>query len=427
MTPPTDELSRVLRGAADDIVERAQLPGPDTPGLWGRGRRVTWAARVAGAGLVAVAVLLVAAVVLVMRPAPATEPADGSSGTYPEYVSELFPGGYRDASGPVFGFVGAPQETTTWTYAIDRNGLLNLVRGVSPLSDGGVLAPDGLHLLVDEGVVDLSDGVLVRPNVTDEVITARTGDRAVWAPDSRHVLVDTVDGPAVLDRLVNVTTAPGPDDHTIRPAGWRDASTVLGVRDGSTAGRPALEVVTRGLTDEAWTSGPAIDVGGVEGQVSPSVVHASPDGSRLLLLHPTSTGSEAGWAALVDTRTGQRVAFTGAGPEAPTVVPWDGCTPVWQGDQPLTASAGLRRPGDGATVMGFSGRMDLGCVALAGNELTGTPDPRSAGVLREDVWRVALPVGGVLAVVGAGWMVLALRRSRRHGERFLPMIYVQRF
>lgn len=71
--------------------------------------------------------------------------------------------------------------------------------------------------------------------------------------------------------------------------------------------------------------------------------------------------------------------------------------------------------------------MDLGCVTLAGNELTGTPEPHPSGVLREQVWRVALPVGAALALIGAVWIVLALRRSRRHGERFLPMIYVQRF
>ena len=423
MTPPTDELSRLLTSAADDVIVRAQAPGPDTSALWGRGRRVTWAARGAAAGLVAVAVLLVTAVALVMRPATATVPADGSQVTYPELVSELFPGGYD--GGPVFGVVTVAQDPTAWPYAIDRSGLLSLVPGVSPLSEGGVLAPDGLHLLLADGVVDLSDGILVRPNVSDEVIQARRGDWAVWAPDSRHVLVDTVDGPAVLDGFLNVAAAPGPDDRTIRPAGWRDAGTVLGVRDRSTGGRAALEVVTRGLTDDTWTSGPTIDVGGAGDRLIPGVAHASPDGSRLLLLSQPSAGSDAARALLVDARTGQRVAFTGAGPEDVPV--FDACTPVWQGDQPLTASAGLRRPGDGATVMGFSGRMDLGCVTLPGNELTGSPDPRSAGAVRENVWRVALPVGGVLAAMGAVWMVLALRRSRRHGERFLPMIWVQRF
>ena len=40
MTPPTDELSRMLRGTADRDRRRAHLPGPDTPELWRRGRRV---------------------------------------------------------------------------------------------------------------------------------------------------------------------------------------------------------------------------------------------------------------------------------------------------------------------------------------------------------------------------------------------------
>ena len=70
MTPPTDQLSRVLRGAADDIVERAHLPGPDTPDLWARGRRGTWAARAAGAGLVAVAFALLHPITMILSAPP---------------------------------------------------------------------------------------------------------------------------------------------------------------------------------------------------------------------------------------------------------------------------------------------------------------------------------------------------------------------
>lgn len=425
MTPPTDELSRMLRGTADEIVDRAHLPGPDTPELWRRGRRVTWVARAGGAGLVAIAVVLAAAVVLVMRPAPATVPAEGASLTYPEFVSELFPGTYRGGPVPVFGFVTAPQETTSRVYAIDRGGLLSAVRGTSPLSGGGVLAPDGLHLLVEDGIVDLAVGSLIRPMATDEVARGRTSSEGVWAPDSQHVLVDTANGPAVLDLFANVVVAPAAEDRTVLPAGWRDAATLLGVRVSSAEGEPSLEIVTRGIKENGWTPVSRVEVGEVEGQVFPGAAHASPDGSRILLNYPTSTASDAGWAALVDTDTGQRVAFTGA--DADDVPAWDGCPPVWQGNQPLTTSGGLRRPGDQATVLEFSGRMDLGCVTLAGNELTGTAEPNPPGVLREQVWRVVLPVGGALALIGAVWMALALRRSRRHGERFLPMIYVQRF
>ena len=45
MTPSTEELTRLLTGAADDIVERDRVPGPDAPVLWRRGRRTTWRAR----------------------------------------------------------------------------------------------------------------------------------------------------------------------------------------------------------------------------------------------------------------------------------------------------------------------------------------------------------------------------------------------
>ena len=87
--------------------------------------------------------------------------------------------------------------------------------------------------------------------------------------------------------------------------------------------------------------------------------------------------------------------------------------------------AGLRRPVSGEDVMSFSGHTQHGCVALAANELTGAPAPGAAGVWRERLWQVwiaALPVGGAVALLGAVWMVVALRRSRRHGEDFLPMV-----
>lgn len=318
MTPPTDQLSRVLRATADDIVERARFSGPVTPDLWRRGRRGTWAARAAGAGLVAVAVVLAAAVAVVMRPAPPTVPAEGASLTYPEFVSELFPGAYRGGLVPLFGFVTAPQETTSWVYAIDRGGLLSVVPGASPLVGGGALAPDGLHLLVEDGIVDLTDGSLIRPIANDEVIRARTGSGGVWAPDSQHVLVDTVDGPAVLDLFANVAVAPFAEDRAVLPAGWRDATTLLGVRESSADGGSSLEIVTRGINENGWTPVSRVEIGEVEGQGSLSAAYASPDGSRLLLIYPTSTAPDAGGAALVDARTG-------SGPPSPA--PRSGTSP----------------------------------------------------------------------------------------------------
>ena len=98
---------------------------------------------------------------------------------------------------------------------------------------------------------------------------------------------------------------------------------------------------------------------------------------------------------------------------------------MWQAGQPLLADGGLRRPATGESVLRFSGSAEHGCVSLAGNELTGAPAPGAAGAWQERAWALwlaALPVGGVLLLVGTIWMVVALRRSRKHGEDFLPMI-----
>ncbi len=434
MTHPTDELTRLLTGAADDIVERDRGHGPDAPRLWRRGRRTTWAARGAAAGLVAALVLVGGALVAVVRDAPPTVPADGSSLTYPELVSDLFTSRDPAAPGPVFGLVALPPADNqgSSTGVIDRSGALTgLPRWPAPGSTvdlnsfeepGGVLAPDGVHLLVRDGIVDLTDGSLTRPLLIEGVSQTTVGDRAVWSPDSEHVAFGTSKGPSALDRFADVVLEPAAGDANVLLAGWRDSATVLGLRSPSTTDGAAFDIVSRGLAAPRWAtvstiSPDAVKVADAVGQVSPSAAFTSPDGSRLLLV------DRGGHSALVDTATGQRVAFAGAAPSA-TDVAWGVCAPVWRDNEPLLAMGGLRQPGDGATVLAFADRVDAGCVTLAGNELTGTPAPGRATT--ERVWSVILPVFWVLLLVAAlsliVWMVLALRRSRKHGEDFLPMM-----
>lgn len=433
MTHPTDELARLLTGAADDVVARERVPGPDTARLWRQGRRTTWLTRGAAAGLAAALVLVTGALVAVIGAAPATVPSEGTSPTYPRLVSDLFTTRANPDPGPVFGLVALPpdEHQGSRTGVIHRGGALTaLPRWTGPaatvdldtLADArGVLAPDGVHLLISDGIVDLTDGSVTRPLMVEGVSQVSIGSRAAWSPDSRHVAMSGFAGPSVLDRFADVVLEPAAGDRAVVLAGWRDDATVLGLRSPSTTPGAAFDIVSRGLADPTWAtvttiSADAAKVADAAGQVSPSAVFASPDGSRLLLV------DRGGHSVLVDTTTGRRVAFAGAPVSAD--VPWDGCDPVWQGDQPLLASGGLRRPGDGAPVLQFADRVDAGCVTLAGGELTGTPTPGRATT--ERVWSAILPVFWVLLLVGvvatAVWMVLALRRSRRHGDDFLPMM-----
>ena len=154
-----------------------------------------------------------------MRPGQGTLPADGSGPTYPEFVSELFPGSYAAGSAPVLGTVDLPEGASRRTYVIERNGLLGLVPGPSPLATAGTLAPDGHHLLTDEGVVDLRDSTLSRPSAADPLIG---GDAVIetdgrWSPDSQHVSIPTDRGPAVIDLRADLTTEPlgGKDDDLV--------------------------------------------------------------------------------------------------------------------------------------------------------------------------------------------------------------------
>ena len=126
MTHPTDELTRLLTGAADDIVERDRVPAPDAPVLWRRGRRTTWIARGAAAGLAAALVLVGGALVAVVRDTPSTVPSNGSLLTYPELVSDLFTSSDPADPGPVFGLVDLPGTYPQGRAVgvIDRSGAL---------------------------------------------------------------------------------------------------------------------------------------------------------------------------------------------------------------------------------------------------------------------------------------------------------------
>ena len=440
MTPPTEELTRLLRGAADAVAGPAPAHEPDVATLWSRGRRVTWLARSAAASVVLALVALVVTTAAVVRGVPTAMPAEGPGARYPTQVSGLFPGSFHAGDGPLFGVVrigagdgGAPDAGTGSLFVIDRRGLLATLpnwRGVTsgnttnPGDAGPSVAPDGLQMVTQDGIVDVEEGSTYIPPWADDVMASGLGSRGTWSPDSRRVAVPTTSGAAVLDTGGPRVLDPVPGDAEVLVAGWRDDTTLLGLRRNDGPG--GFELVSRSLDDTSWSvvtdlPGPTLAVPGTpDGRLRPTIAFASPDGTRLLLVDRPGAGA-GGLAVLVDAASGRRVDFTGSR-AATREVAWDGCDPVWREGQPLRASGGLTRPADGSVVMSFEGRTGVGCVALAGAELTGAADPRSAGAVREQMWRVALPLGATLALVGLVWMALALRRSRRRGERFLPMI-----
>ena len=157
----------------------------------------------------------------------------------------------------------------------------------------------------------LDDGVAIPPVVTYPDIPSRTAEHDVWSPDSEHVLLSTVGGPAVTNGYADVVLRPATGDEAVRAAGWRGNDTVLGVRPAADGG---LDIVARGLAEPGWSTVGTVAADAVAGAGSLSRVFASPDGSRLLLVLSASgvgPGSDSERAVLVDARTGARVPFTG--------------------------------------------------------------------------------------------------------------------
>ena len=429
MTRSTDELTRMLRGAADDLVERDPVPAPETPALWRRGRRTTWAGRGAAAVIAAFVLFLVVTGGVALTGIAPTVPAVGGTTTYPEVVSDMFVNQLPAGDGPVFGLVGTEPTASQPDdiLVIRRRGALASLQTANPsngepaiLSRGGppVLAPDGHRVMTGDGVVVLDEGVVLAPVVTYPDIPARTGVHDAWSPDSQHVLLSTVAGPVVTNGYAGVVMTPAAGDQDVMVAGWRGNDTVIGVRPAAGGG---LDIVARGLSEPRWSKVGSVAADAVAGPDRPAKVFGSPDGSRLLLVYPAAAGAARG--VLVDATTGEALPFVGQ--TTPTSVAWGRCDPAWQAGQPLEADGGLRRPATGENVMRFSGHSKPGCVSLAGNDLTGTPAPGGAGAWQERAWRLwtaALPVGGVLVLVWTVWMLVALRRSRKHGKDFLPMM-----
>lgn len=434
MSAPTNDLQRRLEQLADATLEQAPVAAPDGDAVWRRGRRRTWIARSAAAGLVAAAVALATSLVLVMRPAEHALPSEGDGLSYPVFVSDLFPGRWEPGQRPVFGILThkSGDDASQGGWIIERNGTLSHVPSEWPLTGAGALAPDGLQFVTSEGIVrlDRDANSIMRSSHSDPLIGGerRLGTLWRWSPDSQHVLIATDKGPAVVNELVDVSTPPldASSDDDILPAGWLDATTIVGLRPHR-SDPGLLDIMARSLDATTWSVLSTVDPRSGPASGSPTSAYVSPDGSRMLLISMHDSDDRSGLATLADTRSGQLVRIDEG---VDTATSWDGCPPVWRGQQPLRAAQGLENPMDGSrTIMTLFDPTNVECVALAGNELTGERDVSPAGLQRERALDVILPGAGLLALVVAVWALAALRRSRRlegGSKRWLPMIWVQR-
>ena len=134
MTRSTDELTRMLRGAADDIVDRERVYDPEVPVLWRRGRRTTWAGRGAAAVIAVLVLFLAVTGGLSLTGIAPTVPAVGGTLTYPRVVSDMFVNQLPAGDGPVFGLVGTEPTASQPDdiLVIRRRGALASLQTANP-------------------------------------------------------------------------------------------------------------------------------------------------------------------------------------------------------------------------------------------------------------------------------------------------------
>ena len=443
MTPSTEELTRLLTGAADDIVEGHHGLGPDAPALWGRGRRATWAARGAAVGVVAA---VVAAIGLAVWPtgAPRTsDPAvmvdvDGTTRltAYPDVIAKA-PNVLTTTTPGVTAAV-VPGEGPDQVYAVSPAGVVSRVplpREESQFGAGPALSPDGRWVAHGPALSNLVTGATVPPAPARAQLERTWGSPegpAWWSPDSRRIFVGTVNegqprfGGVVIGTDGSTTEVPVIVDG-IAPifAGWLDDTTLLALLDLG-PGSTRLELRTWTFGDTAWTDRGTVISWSPKDTLT-TRASLSPDGSRLLLVSSDDTQetqSIAGTNAMMfDPRTGAQLGMpAGDGSLTPsqwgkgTAVTWKGwgCRSAWRGGLPVITDGSIRGfvdtdpTGlvDGKTtteLVAVSPGYGEACVAFAGNELRGTPVTNHLAVWQERLWTWGWPLLGVDLVVLALW------------------------
>ncbi len=443
MTHPTDELTRLLTGAADDIVERDRVPGPDTPGLWRRGRRTTWAARGAAAGLVAVVVAVMGVAVWPTGAPRASDPAvavndDGTMRltAYPDVIAK--PPNIRTTTTPGVTAALVPGDELEPVYAVSPTGVVSRVplpRDDWGFGTGPALSPDGRWVARGPAITNLLTGATV-PSAPERAQLERAWgppeEPAWWSPDSARIFAGTFNqgqpkfGGVVIGTDGSTTEVPPVEDGIVPVfAGWSDEDTLLALLDLG-PGSTRLELRTWTVGDAAWTDDGTV-ISWSPSDTLATRASLSPDGSRLLVVSSDDTQdteSVGGTNAMMfDPRTGAQLGMP-ADDGSLTPSSWaEGSGVTWQGWGCRTAwSGGLPVMTDG-TVRGFvdtdpNGLIDgkvttervavssgygQPCVAFAGNELRGTPLTNRVALWQERLWTWGWPVLGLALVVLALW------------------------
>lgn len=421
-----------LRDPLDDLL--SDVPTyvvPDARAAWAAGARRRTRRRVGVVAAVAVVVALVAGAITWLPRTVEPQPADGEGvGGYPARVLKplvardlpLAPGPmamvYRRNGHDVSGWWVADAQGRSWEVSQP-----DVIDSYPPS-----LSPDGTKIayLANPTMFTIRD--LTEANgtqfetITDGAMTredqgewwAGSQTPSFWSPDGSRVLVRASGwsrGDRTTALVLGVDGTLTPLETPGFPAGWVDDDTLAFVVDTADRNRSAVELRLVGIDGKVERTVPlAVPeyIGAMLSQWSASV---SPDGTRLAI----ADGSQTGDVHELSTADGSRLRVS-------RLIASDGCSPSWQGSQPVVTRTGTLVTAAGEVVTDFDSRLDVECVMAAPDALVGE---RHVGLAQRwfgDGWlafhlrdAVAYAIGG-LTLIGVV-LLLVIRNRRRRAHR----------
>ena len=284
--------------------------------------------------------------------------------------------------------------------------------------------PTVRHLLIPGGILDLTDGSVAHAADGERVPQMASRQPRRLEPGLATCRGRDPPGPGRARPLRRRGAGAAATDSDVLVAGWRDDTHGARVRTLPLIEGAAFDIVTRGLTDKGWTTVGTVRCGCRQSRRPRGCFgDAARRSLPLRVAHGCWSSTVAAAACWWIRGRVSASPFSGAARRRRTS-PGTAATRCGSPTSPCWPSGGLHRPGNGTTV--FALRTASRPAAWLSPAMSSPAPPRRGrpGESRCGAWHFR--PGWALVLIAAAWFtvwsVIALRRSRRHGEDFLPMV-----